>query len=85
MTRWGISLKNSSVEFAEASMRRLVKHLHPAEVIEPMVTLFLLADERDLTTPGVVRDLLMDPTAGTGGMLSVADDKVSVHQPTAPR
>src|SRR5699024_7142785 len=35
----------------------------------------LLADEQDLTTPGVVRDVY-DPTAGTGGMLSVADDKI---------
>src|SRR5699024_5970919 len=42
----------------------------------------LLADEQYLTTPGVVRDVY-DPTAGTGGMLSVADDKIKAINPDA--
>ena len=67
--------------FAEASNETAGEHFTPREVIELMVTL-LLADEHDLTTPGVVRDVY-DPTAGTGGMLSVADDKIKAINPHA--
>lgn len=68
-------------KFAEASNETAGEHFTPREVIELMVTL-LLADEQDLTTPGVVRDVY-DPTAGTGGMLSVADDKIKAINPQA--
>jgi type I restriction enzyme M protein len=67
--------------FAEASNETAGEHFTPREVIELMVTL-LLNDEQDLTTPGVVRDVY-DPTAGTGGMLSVADDKIKAINPQA--
>src|SRR5699024_4152752 len=67
--------------FAEASNETAGEHFTPREVIELMVTL-LLNDEPDLTTPGVVRDVY-DPTAGTGGMLSVADDKIKAINPHA--
>src|SRR5699024_9315846 len=60
--------------FAEASNETAGEHFTPREVIELMVTL-LLHTEEDLKTPGVVRNVC-DPTAGTGGMLSVADDKI---------
>ena len=67
--------------FAEASNETAGEHFTPREVIELMVTL-LLNEEQDLTTPGVVRDVY-DPTAGTGGMLSVADDKIKAINPHA--
>ena len=67
--------------FAEASNETAGEHFTPREVIELMVTL-LLNEEEDLTTPGVVRDVY-DPTAGTGGMLSVADDKIKAINPEA--
>lgn len=67
--------------FAEASNETAGEHFTPREVIELMVTL-LLNEEEDLTTPGVVRDVY-DPTAGTGGMLSVADDKIKAINPDA--
>lgn len=67
--------------FAEASNETAGEHFTPREVIELMVTL-LLNEEEDLTTPGVVRDVY-DPTAGTGGMLSVADDKIKAINPQA--
>ena len=60
--------------FAEASNETAGEHFTPREVIELMVTL-LLTDDEDLTKQAVVRDVY-DPTAGTGGMLSVADDKI---------
>lgn len=68
-------------KFAEASNETAGEHFTPREVIELMVTL-LLDTEEDLTTPGVVRDVY-DPTAGTGGMLSVADDKIKAINPHA--
>ncbi|MDN5700962.1 MAG: type I restriction-modification system subunit M N-terminal domain-containing protein, partial [Kocuria sp.] len=59
-------------KFAEASNETAGEHFTPREVIDLMVTL-LLNGEEDLSTPGVIREVY-DPTAGTGGMLSVADD-----------
>lgn len=67
--------------FAEASNETAGEHFTPREVIELMVTLLLTNDE-DLATPHIIRDVY-DPTAGTGGMLSVADDKIHVMNPTA--
>lgn len=67
--------------FAEASNETAGEHFTPREVIELMVTL-LLTDEEKLNTPGVVREVY-DPTAGTGGMLSVADDKITAINPDA--
>src|SRR5699024_1616540 len=61
-------------KFAEDSNETAGEHFTPREVIDLMVTL-LLTGEEDLTVPGIVRDVY-DPTAGTGGMLSTADDKI---------
>ncbi|MCZ2106488.1 MAG: SAM-dependent methyltransferase, partial [Burkholderiales bacterium] len=45
----------------------------PRDVIELMVTLLFHGDEEVLSVPGVVRTMY-DPTAGTGGILSVAEE-----------
>lgn len=45
----------------------------PRDVIELMVTLLFDGDEDALSVPGVVRTMY-DPTAGTGGILSVAEE-----------
>lgn len=68
-------------KFAEASNETAGEHFTPREVIELMVTL-LLTDEESLNTSGVVREVY-DPAAGTGGMLSVADDKIKALNPNA--
>ncbi|GAA4758884.1 type I restriction-modification system subunit M [Citricoccus nitrophenolicus] len=68
-------------KFAEASNETAGEHFTPREVIELMVTLLLNNDE-DLRTPGVIRSVY-DPTAGTGGMLSIADDKIKEFNHTA--
>ena len=47
-----------------------------------MVNLLFIEDDDALTKPGVVRSLY-DPTAGTGGMLSVADEHLSEYNPDA--
>ncbi len=48
-------------------------HYTPREVIRLMVELLFAADDDALHKPGVVRSIY-DPTCGTGGMLSVADE-----------
>ena len=68
-------------KFAEASNETAGEHFTPREVIDLMVTL-LLTDDEDLTVPGLIREVY-DPTAGTGGMLSVADDKIKSLNPSA--
>jgi type I restriction enzyme M protein len=45
----------------------------PRDVIELMVTLLFSGDDDILSVPGVVRTMY-DPTAGTGGILSVAEE-----------
>ncbi|AMM31007.1 restriction endonuclease subunit M [Sinomonas atrocyanea] len=58
------------------------EHFTPREVIRLMVDLLFAPDDDALTTPGVVRSIY-DPTAGTGGMLSVADEYLRTLNPQA--
>ena len=55
-------------------------HYTPREVIELMVQLLFATDDDALAKPGVVRSIY-DPTAGTGGMLSVADEHLRAMNP----
>ncbi len=68
--------------FAELSNETAGEHYTPREVIRLMVDLLFMADESVLTQPGVVRSLY-DPTAGTGGMLSVAEEHLRAMNPLA--
>lgn len=63
-------------KFAELSNETAGEHFTPREVIALMVDLLFAEDDDALTKPGVVRSIY-DPTAGTGGMLSVADDHLA--------
>ena len=69
-------------KFAELSNETAGEHFTPREVIRLMVNLLFIEDDDALTKPGIVRSLY-DPTAGTGGMLSVAEDHLSSHNPDA--
>lgn len=69
-------------KFAEASNDTAGEHFTPREVIRLMVNLLFVEDDDVLSKPGVVRTIY-DPTAGTGGMLSVADEYLSEHNPDA--
>ncbi len=69
-------------KFAELSNETAGEHFTPREVIRLMVNLLFAEDDDALTASGVVR-LLYDPTAGTGGMLSVADDHLRELNPDA--
>jgi len=63
-------------KFAELSNETAGEHFTPREVIRLMVNLLFIEDDAALTKPGVVRTLY-DPTAGTGGMLSVAGEHLA--------
>ncbi len=70
-------------KFAELSNETAGEHFTPREVIRLMVNLIFIEDD-DVLTPGnaVVRTIY-DPTAGTGGMLSVAAEHLVAHNPAA--
>jgi type I restriction enzyme M protein len=68
--------------FAELSNETAGEHFTPREVIHLMVNLLFLEDEKGLQKTQVVRSIY-DPTAGTGGMLSVADDHLQAMNPGA--
>jgi type I restriction enzyme M protein len=70
-------------KFAELSNETAGEHFTPREVIRLMVNLIFIEDD-DVLTPGnaVVRTIY-DPTAGTGGMLSVAAEHLLDHNAAA--
>ncbi|HEU4774205.1 MAG TPA: class I SAM-dependent DNA methyltransferase [Lysobacter sp.] len=70
-------------KFAELSNETAGEHFTPREVIRLMVNLIFIEDD-DVLSPGnaVVRTIY-DPTAGTGGMLSVAAEHLLEHNPAA--
>ena len=69
-------------KFAEISNETAGEHFTPREVIRLMVNLIFIEDDDILSKPGVVRTIY-DPTAGTGGMLSVAGEYLAEHNPQA--
>ena len=69
-------------KFAEISNETAGEHFTPREVIRLMVNLIFVEDDDVLSKPGVVRTIY-DPTAGTGGMLSIAGEYLAEHNPEA--
>ncbi len=69
-------------KFAEASNETAGEHFTPRDVIELMVDILLAPESDTLAKANVVRSVY-DPTAGTGGMLSVAEDHIRSANPTA--
>ncbi|WP_298165312.1 class I SAM-dependent DNA methyltransferase [Novosphingobium sp.] len=69
-------------KFAEISNETAGEHFTPREVIRLMVNLLFVEDDDVLSNPGVVRSIY-DPTAGTGGMLSIAGEYLHEHNPGA--
>ncbi len=69
-------------KFAELSNETAGEHFTPREVIRLMVNLIFIEDDQALTQGGIVRSLY-NPTAGTGGILSVAEEHLVGMNPTA--
>ncbi len=59
-------------KFAEASNETAGEHFTPREVIQLIVQCLFAGDDEALSKAGVVRTMY-DPTAGTGGILSVGE------------
>jgi type I restriction enzyme M protein len=70
-SQMGLVFEELIRKFAEISNETAGEHFTPREVIRLMVNLLFIEDDEVLAKPGVVRTIY-DPTAGTGGMLSVA-------------
>ena len=70
------------LKFAELSNETAGEHFTPREVIRLMVSLLFIEDDDALGKPGIVRTIY-DPTAGTGGMLSVAGEHLHDINPGA--
>lgn len=68
--------------FAELSNETAGEHYTPREVIRLLVDLLFTADDDALTRPGIVRSVY-DPCAGTGGMLSSAEERLHELNPDA--
>jgi len=68
--------------FSELSNETAGEHFTPREVIRLMVNLLFIEDTDLLTKPGIAKTLL-DPACGTGGMLSVAEDRLRELNPQA--
>ncbi len=78
----GLAFEELIRRFAELSNETAGEHFTPREVIKLMVNLIFVEDDEILSKPGVVRRIY-DPTAGTGGMLSIAGEYLVEHNPKA--
>lgn len=78
----GLAFEELIRKFAEISNETAGEHFTPREVIRLMVNLLFVEDDDVLSKPGVVRTIY-DPTAGTGGMLSVAGEHLEELNPQA--
>ncbi|SDG56002.1 type I restriction-modification system subunit M [Propionivibrio dicarboxylicus] len=70
-------------KFAEISNETAGEHFTPREVIRLMVNLLFIEDDDVLTSGNAVVRTIYDPTAGTGGMLSVAGEYLLELNPSA--
>lgn len=68
-------------KFNEQANEEAGDHFTPREVIRLMVNL-VFSDEADVFKPGIYRSIY-DPTAGTGGMLSVSEEHIKNQNPDA--
>ena len=68
--------------FAEQSNETAGEHFTPREVIKLMVNVLFNADNQSLTQAGIVKTLY-DPACGTGGMLSIGEQRLKEFNPDA--
>ncbi|MDP2961195.1 MAG: class I SAM-dependent DNA methyltransferase [Sulfurimicrobium sp.] len=81
-SQMGLVFEELIRKFAEISNETAGEHFTPREVIRLMVNLLFIEDDEVLSKSGVVRTIY-DPTAGTGGMLSIAGEYLEEHNPEA--
>ncbi|WP_443071317.1 HsdM family class I SAM-dependent methyltransferase [Streptomyces sp. NBU3104] len=69
-------------KFNEAANETSGDHYTPRDAIRLLVDLLFAEKDVDLTEDGIIRSLY-DPTAGTGGMLSLAEEHLLAENPEA--
>lgn len=62
-------------KYNEATNENPGEHFTPREIVRLMVKLLITKDKEKLSKPGIITTVY-DPTAGTGGMLSVSKEKI---------
>ena len=78
----GLLFEDLIRRFNEAANETAGDHFTPREVIRLMVNLLLEPDSHILTTRGII-STVCDPTCGTGGMLSEAQNWIREHNADA--
>ena len=81
-TQMGHIFEELIAKSMEASNEEAGEYFTPRDVVRLMVNLLFTRDDKVLSKTGVVRSVY-DPTAGTGGMLSVAEDHLRSMNPDA--
>jgi type I restriction enzyme M protein len=79
----GLAFEELIRKFAEASNETAGEHFTPRDAIKLMVNLLFIEDDEILTPGNPVVRTIYDPTAGTGGMLSVAAEHLLEHNAKA--
>jgi type I restriction enzyme M protein len=69
-------------KFADSVDEKPGEHFTPRDAIRLMVDLILAGDEDLISNPRPLRTIY-DPTAGTGGMLSIGEDRIKEHNSAA--
>lgn len=69
-------------KYAEASNEEAGSFYTPRDAIALLIDILFAEDGEALSQPGAVRSIY-DPTAGTGGMLSVAEEHLKLENPDA--
>jgi type I restriction enzyme M protein len=69
-------------KFSEAANETSGDHYTPRDAIRLLVDLLFAEKDADLTEAGIIRTLY-DPTAGTGGMLALAEEHLLAQNPDA--
>jgi len=82
-TQMGLVFEELIRKFAELSNETAGEHFTPREVIRLMVNLLFIGDDDVLTAGKSVVRTIYDPAAGTGGMLTLAEEHLTEHNPQA--
>jgi type I restriction enzyme M protein len=79
----GLAFEELIRKFAELSNETAGEHFTPRDVIRLMVDLIFIEDDEVLAAGNAVVRTIYDPTAGTGGMLTQAEEYLTQHNPAA--